>query len=365
MSALPHPAVVPDAPRLRRPDGTLLIGLLAAALLAAMVVAAATGAFAIAPREVLAIVLGAAGVDIGVSYSPEQASVLEAIRLPRVAMAMLTGAGLATAGAAMQGLFRNPLADPGLIGVSSGAALAAAFVIVLGARRLPWFIDALGPFAVPLAAFIGGLATTVLIYVLASREGHASLPVMLLAGIAANALTAAGIGLLVYLASDEQLRALTFWTLGSLSGIGWKSVLICAPCVALALAMILRLTRPLNAMLLGEREAGHLGIEVARLKAHVVIAAALAIGVLTGFTGIIGFVGLVAPHILRLIAGPDHRTVLPGSALLGAILVLVADTASRVIVAPAELPIGIVTALVGAPFFLGLLMQQRRAFGGS
>ena len=348
---------------LRRPGGATVLGALALLLVCTIIVASGSGAFAIAPREVTAILLHAIGIDIGIAFTPQQESVLFAIRLPRVLMGVLTGAGLAAAGAAMQGLFRNPLADPGLIGVSSGAALAAAFVIVLGATLMPGLSRALGIFTLPLAAFLGGLAVTMMIYALSSRDGRLSLPVMLLAGIAVNALAGAGIGTFTYIATDEQLRNLTFWSLGSLAGIGWKALAICAPCVALAVLLACSFARPLNAILLGEAEAGHLGVDVRRLKTGVIVLTALAVGVLVAFTGIIGFISLVAPHMLRLAAGPDHRIVIPGAALLGAALTVCADMVARTVAAPAEMPIGILTALIGAPFFLALLLKQRRAWG--
>lgn len=350
-------------PGLKRPGAAPVLVTLSLLLMVAMVWAAGSGPFAIAPREVLAMLLHAAGIHTGIGFTPQQEAVLFAIRLPRILMGVLVGAGLAAAGAAMQGLFRNPLADPGLIGVSSGAALAAAFIIVMGATVLPGLSRALGIFTLPLAAFLGGLGITILIYSLSSRDGRISLPVMLLAGIAVNALAGAGIGLFTYIATDDQLRTLTFWSLGSLAGSGWPAISICAPCVVLAVALACRSAHPLNAILLGEAEAGHLGVDVRRLKGGVIVLTALSVGVLVAFTGIIGFVGLIAPHMLRLIAGPDHRVVIPGAALLGATLAVLADTVARTAAAPAEMPIGILTALIGAPFFLGLLLKQRRAWG--
>ena len=350
-------------PSLQRPGAASVLVTLSLLLVATVVLAAGIGPFAIAPREVLAVLARAAGFDTGIAFTSQQEAVLFAIRLPRVLMAVLVGAGLAAAGAAMQGLFRNPLADPGLIGVSSGAALAAAFVIVLGATLLPGVSRVLGIFTLPLAAFLGGFGVTLLIHTLSSRDGRLSLPVMLLAGIAVNALAGAGIGLCTYIATDEQLRTLTFWSLGSLAGMGWNAVAICAPCVACSVALACRFARPLNAILLGDAEAGHLGVDVKRLKSGVIVLTALSVGVLVAFTGIIGFIGLIAPHMLRLIAGPDHRVVIPGAALLGAALAVIADTVARTVAAPAEMPIGILTALIGAPFFLGLLLKQRRAWG--
>ena len=328
-----------------------------------MSMAAGIGAFSMTPGEVAAVLLHQLGIDLGLPHTLQQEAVLTAIRLPRVAMALLVGAGRGAAGAAMQGLFRNPLADPGLVGVSSGAALAAAFVIVLGDAWMPSLYAKLGMVMQPLAAFLGGLAATLAIYTVSTRAGRLSLPVMLLAGVAANALALAGIGLLTYVASDEQARTLVFWSMGSLGGANWRTVGLCAPCVGLAVALAWRYARPLNAILLGEAEAGHLGIDVTRLKAGVIGLTTLCVGVLVAFTGIIGFVGLVAPHMLRLARGPDHRLVIPGAALLGAILTVAADTVARTIVAPAELPIGILTTLLGAPFVLVLLLRQRAAWG--
>jgi iron complex transport system permease protein len=356
-------AVMRSAPGLARPEALVTLAFLATLLTTVLVVAAGAGPYPIAPRAVIDILLDAAGIGAGGAFSPQEQAVFLSIRLPRLLMAAVVGGGLAAAGAAMQGLFRNPLADPGLIGVSSGAALAAAIVIVLGATWLPGLSRWLGIYTLPLAASLGGFLVAALTHALSSRDGRVSLPVMLLAGIAANALAGAGIGLCTYIATDEQLRNLTFWSLGSLTGTNWTTLGVAAPVAALCIAWGCRCAAPLNAMLLGEAEAGHLGIDVARLKTAVIASCALAVGTLVAFTGMIGFVGLVAPHMLRLAAGPDHRVLIPGAALLGGALMVIADTAARTLVAPAEMPIGILTALVGAPFFLALLMRQRQAWG--
>lgn len=364
MSAMVGPAAMPARrPRGERLSQAWVLGSLAALALLSAVLAAGIGAFHIPPAEVAAVLLHKLGLDTGIPFTVQQEAVLSAIRLPRVALALLVGAGLGAAGAAMQGLFRNPLADPGLVGVSSGAALAASFVIVLGAKLLPDLYKALGIFMLPAAAFVGGLTVTLCIYTVSTREGRVSLPVMLLAGVAANALALAGIGLLTYIATDEQSRLLVFWSLGSLGGANWQNVAICAPCVIFAVSLAWRFARPLNAILLGEAEAGHLGINVTHLKAGVIGLCTLCVGALVAFTGIIGFVGLVAPHMLRLACGPDHRVVIPGAALLGAVLTVAADVVARTIVTPAELPIGILTTFIGAPFFMVLLMRQRGAWG--
>ncbi|MCY1347124.1 Hemin transport system permease protein HmuU [compost metagenome] len=258
----------------------------------------------------------------------------------------------------MQGLFRNPLADPGLVGVSSGAALGAAFAIV-GAALLGGVPDALSPYLLSICAFGGGLTVTALVYRLGRRDGQTNVATMLLAGIALTALAGAIIGLFTYLADDATLRTLTFWNLGSLNGASYSRLwplLIVTAGVALWLP---RRAKALNALLLGESEARHLGFEVERLKRELVLCTALGVGAAVAAAGLIGFIGLVVPHLVRLLAGPDHRVLLPASALAGASLLLFADLAARLLLAPAELPIGIVTALIGAPFFIYLLVRGR------
>lgn len=259
----------------------------------------------------------------------------------------------------MQGLFRNPLADPGLIGVSSGAALAAGITIVLGSRWFPDLPRTLGSWTLVATAFAGSLAVTLLVYALSRQGGSTRVGLMLLAGIAVNALAGAGLGFLTFLATDEQLRSIQFWLLGSLGAARWSAVGLVCGVVAVAIAAGLTLARPLNAIALGEAQAAMLGVAVERAQRWAVVVTALAVGAVTATTGIIGFIGLVAPHCVRLIAGPDHRIVLPGSALLGAALVLVADTVARTAVKPAELPLGVLTAFVGVPFFLMLLRHFR------
>jgi iron complex transport system permease protein len=317
----------------------------------------------ITPGQLLAILAQHGGLTLPWSFAAQQETVLLAIRLPRVVLGGLIGAGLATAGAAMQGLFRNPLADPGLVGVSSGAALAVVAVIVLGATAFDGVTRLLGPFTLQVAAFCGSVGSMLVVYRLASLSGQTVIATMLLAGIAVNALTGAGTGLLTFAATDAQLRNITFWSLGSLGGATWTTVGTVAPCIVPAVLGLIGLKRSLNVFLLGEAEAGHLGIDLERVKRWVVILSALAVGAAVSVAGIIGFVGLVVPHLLRLAIGPDHRYLLPGSAFLGAGLLLGADLVARTLAAPAELPIGIVTAALGAPFFLWLLLRQHRQWG--
>jgi iron complex transport system permease protein len=283
------------------------------------------------------------------------ATILWEIRLPRAAMAAIVGAGVAAAGAAIQGLFRNPLADPALIGVSSGAALFAAGFIVLGIDNE--LVRAVG---VPGAAFVGGLLSTFLVLEVGRRGGTISS--MLLAGIAINAIAIAGVGLFSYLATDLQLRSVSFWALGSFNGARWQGVLV-ALLIPVAIGLLTTEGRRLNAITLGEDAAGHLGISVSALRHRVIVYTALAVGIGVALAGVIAFVGLIVPHLIRLTLGSNHRVVIPGSALLGAILVLLADGACRSLLAPAELPIGILTALLGGPFFIYLIIHQKGKLG--
>ena len=289
--------------------------------------------------------------------------ILWSIRVPRILLAGIVGGLLAAAGTIMQGLFRNPLADPGLVGVSAGGALAAASTIVFGDKVLAAYAIAL-PFEIlPVAAFLGALSTTVILYRIATREGRTSIATLLLAGLAVSALAMAGVGLLVFMADDRQLRDITFWTLGSLTGATWSKVITLAPVLGLLGLALPLIARGLDLLVLGESEAFHMGVEVERLKRIAIILTAALTGAAVSVAGVIGFVGIVVPHLLRLVIGPGHRLLLPSSLLLGAVLMVVADTFARMIVAPAELPIGILTAVIGAPFFLVLLLRQRAFVG--
>ncbi|MBR9910566.1 MAG: iron ABC transporter permease [Gammaproteobacteria bacterium] len=281
------------------------------------------------------------------------------IRMPRVCMAAIVGATLAVAGVMMQGLFRNPLADPSLIGVTSGASAGASFVIVLGAGLLGSH-ELIGVSTIALGAFVGAMLATAVVYRLAASESGTSVATMLLAGIAISALAGALNSFFSFIADNHMLRQISLWQMGSLGSASWPRVLLAAALVAGLLAAFPRYSRALNALLLGESEARHLGIDVDRIKVQMIVLVALAVGICVAFTGTIAFVGLVTPHIIRLLIGPDHRWLIPCSMLAGAILLMLSDAASRTLLAPGELPIGVVTALLGAPFFLSLLRQQRR-----
>lgn len=350
------------APRGASPRTVLLAvlcGLFGVACLASLGV----GAVAIGPVEVVRVFWAGIG-GMSVEANPTHAGVLYAIRLPRTVLGALAGAGLGVSGAVLQGLFRNPLVDPGLIGVSSGAALAAATVLVLGHGVVSHLPQPLALFALPVAAFAGGLITVLVVHRLSRTDGRTSIAALLLSGIALNSLAGAATGLLLFVASDAQLRSVTFWNLGSLGGATWPAVGAAAPFLVAAIALAPTLTRGLDLFLLGEAEAGHLGIDVERLKRKGIALAAMGVGAAVAVTGVIGFVGLVVPHLVRLAGGPAHRVVLPGSALLGASMLLLADVFARTVAAPSEVPIGVVTALIGAPFLLWLL-RRREAQGAA
>lgn len=324
--------------------------------LAALLWGSAHGAYAISPAQLWHLLWEAAG---GQALPSTEHLVFMHIRLPRLLLGAAAGAGLAMAGALMQGLFRNPLADPGLIGVSSGAALAAASAIVLGPVWLPALGFKLGSWTLAVCAFGGGVAVTWLIYRLSQSSGATRVSLMLLAGIAINALAGAGLGFLSYVSNDEQLRNVQLWLMGSLGHARWASVALVSAVVLVCSAAAMALARSLNALALGEAQAQLLGVPVERTKRYAVWITALAVGAVTSATGMIGFIGLVAPHWVRMVAGPDHRVVLPCSALLGAALVLVADVVARTMVQPAEMPLGVLTALIGVPLFLLMLRQFR------
>jgi len=329
------------------------IPLFALAAAASVIAALCVGAFPIGIGQLLS----AAGLS-SAPLDDTTGAVLYAIRAPRVFAAFAVGAALAAGGAAMQSLFRNPLADPGLLGVSSGAALAAVSVIVLGEKVMHIVPPELRPWCLPIAAFLGGLVSTVVVYRIAAREGVTLVGTLLLGGIAINALTSAGIGMLVFIADDQQLRTLIFWTMGGFGAVTWAAIVPALLVLLVSVPTLLPAAHLLDALALGEREAGHVGVDVERLKRRLVAQVALAVGAGVAISGIVGFVGLIAPHIVRLLLGPSHRTLLPAAALFGGAFLVMADVLARVLVSPAELPIGVLTALVGGPFFLWLLVGR-------
>jgi iron complex transport system permease protein len=341
------------SPQLVRPFSGLTLTLgLAGLLLAASVLSLTTGAAGLGMGDLVA---GLSGEEL----SPGDRVVLFDIRLPRLALGMAVGAAMAVSGVLLQGLFRNPLADPGIVGVSAGAGLGAVLAIVLGGLLPSALIATLGSAIVPLSAGLGGWLTTLVLYRVATSGDRTDVALMLLAGIALAALAGAATGVLTYLADDRQLRDLTFWGMGSLAGATWRKLAAALPLIVFALLVAPRLARGLNALALGEAQAAHMGTDVQLLKRLAILSAAAATGAAVAVSGGIGFIGLVVPHLLRQAQGPDHRSLIPHAALLGAALLVLADLIARSIVAPAELPIGILTALIGAPVFLWMLLQQR------
>lgn len=338
-------------PLARRPFtvGRLTLAL-SGLVLAAALVSLTSGAAGLGAGDLLAALAGE-------GLSPRDQVVLYDIRLPRLALGLAVGAALAVSGVLLQGLFRNPLADPGIVGVSAGAGLGAVLAIVLGGLLPSALIATVGPALVPLAAGVSGWLTTLLLYRVATTGQRTDVALMLLAGIALSALAGALTGLLTFVADDRQLRDLTFWSMGSLAGATWSKLAAALPLMALALLVAPRLARGLNALALGEAQASHMGTDVQLLKRLTILSAAAATGSAVALSGGIGFIGIVVPHLLRQAQGPDHRQLIPNAALLGAALLVLADVVSRSVVAPAELPIGILTALIGTPVFLWMLLH--------
>ncbi len=341
---------------LRRSRSMIAIALLSIACLLVVIVSIGAGALPIPPARAMSALWRMAS-EPGAAALDREVLVIANIRLPRVLTGLGVGAALGASGAIMQGLFRTPLADPGLVGVSGGAALAAAVVIVLGDRIMA---PATVPFyMLPIGAFFGGLASTLAIYMISTRSGRSSTNIMLLAGVAIGALSGALTGLLSYFSDDRQLRDLTFWSMGSLNGSTWLKTLIVLGLLAPLTAFLPMLSRGLNALAFGEAEAFHLGARVERVKAVAVVFVAIAVGASVAVSGMLAFIGIVAPHAVRLAVGPNHRTLLPLSMLVGGGGLVGADALARTMLAPAELPVGILTAAIGAPFFLWLLLRRR------
>ncbi|MCE7055158.1 iron ABC transporter permease [Algoriphagus sp. AGSA1] len=327
-------------------------------LVLVLIASLSLGAYGIPFPKTLAILLDQLGISLG-TYETQQANVILQIRAPRVLMAMLVGGGLGIAGAALQGMFRNPLVEPGLIGVSTGSALFAVIFMVWvpTVSSLTW-IKMLG---LPLFAFIGGLICVTSVYQLSKSQGRTDAATLILAGVAINALAAALIGLVLFFADDSALRSFTFWSLGDLGGAVWSKIPVSLILIGIPSILLMLNARQLNALALGEQEAFHMGVNVQLVKIRLLTCSALIVGVGVSMVGMIGFVGLVVPHLIRILFGADHRLVLPGSFLLGAILMNFADLISRIIVIPAEMPIGVITALIGAPFFIWLIFNLNKS----
>ena len=334
--------------------------LLALLLAASLVASACVGAFTFTPARIATLVSQLLGWSPAVAADTLDRNVLLTLRLPRVLLAGLTGAVLGVSGTLMQGLFRNPIVEPGLAGTSAGAAFGAAFVFVFGSSA---FTRPLGTLAVPVLAFAGAFGATMLVYRLSTAFGKVHVFTLLLAGIAVNAVCGAGTGFLSYVARDPQARNITFWNLGTFTTADWRGVALVAVCFAACFGRALRTGKALNALMLGEDEAAYLGIDPQRLVMRLLVANTLMVAVATAMVGVIAFVGLVVPQALRLRKSSDYTFLLPASALLGALAMEVVDVVARLVIPPAELPIGIITAVVGAPVFLAILLRYTRQGG--
>lgn len=335
-----------------------LFAALGIALFVAVMASAGTGQLAIPPSEVLGSLLNRVGIDwLPMPSHPTGDQTLWAIRFPRVAMAALVGAGLAVAGLLMQAIFGNPLAEPGVIGVSSGAAVGAGLCIVFG-------LTVFGQWTTAIFAFIAGLAATLVVYGMSRAEGKTEVVTLVLTGIAVNAVAGAAIALLTFLGDTQSREQIVFWQLGSIAGALWSQVLVVAPVIALGLIVSYLVARKLDLLSLGERNARHLGVNVEWLRIGVIVLVALLVGASVAFAGIIAFVGLVVPHLMRMILGPAHLPLVTATALGGALLLTLADLAARTLVPMADLPIGMLTSLVGGPFFFWLLRRTRKRSGG-
>ncbi len=324
-----------------------IINLLILSILFCSSIAISYGSFGI---PVIGLILG--------KTSEIQNIVFFEIRIPRVILSCIVGASLGISGASLQGLFRNPLADPGLIGVSAGAALGATTVIVIGSTFFPNLV--LSNFLLPMAAIIGASAVIFMLYLLTKGFGYQGVTYMLLVGIAVNAIAGVAIGILTYISSDEELRSLTFWTMGSFGGVTWPLLIPAIVIILISIACLIPAARQLDLLQLGESEAYRLGIDVQKLKYRVIFASAATVGASVSLSGMIGFVGLIVPHLTRLIGGVNHNFLLPGSALLGASLMIVADLLARTLLQPAEIPVGLITSALGSPFFLWLIFRMNK-----
>ncbi|MGW0781498.1 FecCD family ABC transporter permease [Streptomyces sp. NPDC002913] len=343
-------------PPARRGRPFVLTVALSAALLVGCLLSAGLGAYSIPLGDVLSSVQHRVGLG-GQSLDRVAESVLWNVRLPRVVLALLVGASLGCAGALMQGVFGNPLAEPGVIGISSGAAVGAVASIALG-------LNFFGNWTITVCAFVSGLFTVLLVYVLSRSGGRTEVVTLILTGIAVNAFAGALIGLFIFFADNAQITQITFWQLGSLSQATWPKVLAVLPCAMLGLLVAPFYAKKLDLLALGERPARHLGVDVERLRIVLVLVVALLTAAAVAVAGIISFVGLLVPHLLRMANGPGHRFLVPGSALGGALVLVAGDLAARTVAVPAELPLGVLTALFGSPFFFWLLRRTRRRQGG-
>lgn len=353
-----EPAPTPTRPPRRRSRAAVTFAVAVAALFALAVASAAIGQVPTTPAEVAGSVAHRIGLDWGpLPAHPSGDVTLWEVRFPRVLLAILVGAALATAGALLQGVFANPLAEPGVIGVSSGAAVGAGTVIVVGGA----FVAA---WSVAAAAFVAGLATTALVYLLSRSGGRTEVVTLVLTGVAINAFAGGLIAFLLFIASPAARDQIVFWQLGSLNGANWDAVAVVAALTVCAVTAAVVVAPRLDLLALGESAARHLGVDVERLRRTVIVIVAVLTTAGVAFTGIILFVGLIVPHVVRMLVGPGHRVLIPVSAVVGAVVLLAADVAARSLVDNADLPLGMLTSLIGGPFFFWLLRRTRARSGG-
>jgi len=334
--------------------------LLIVALLISAGLSMGLGAVQIPLKEVVVILGKKIGLFSELPVSTQHEGVLNIVRIPRVILGLLVGAALGISGTAVQGIFRNPLAEPGLIGISAGASLMAVIIIVLEAILLVGLSNIMGYYIMAFGAFAGAGLAALIVYQISRTDGKSNVATMLLAGIAINALAGALTGLITYAADDQQLRNITFWMLGSLAGATWETVISLLPFVLIPLLLLPGMGKALNAFSLGEIQAAQLGLKVNVVKRNVVILATMAVGAAVAVSGIIGFIGLLVPHTIRLVIGVDNKHVLPASAIFGALMLTISDMICRIIIAPIELPIGVITALMGTPLFLYILVKDKK-----
>ncbi|MGW6693022.1 FecCD family ABC transporter permease [Rhodococcus sp. NPDC054953] len=351
-------ATAPTTPAPRRPGAAVVLIALALGLLVLAVASACIGQVPTSPAEVLGSLAHRIGLDLGpMPAHPSGEVTLWQVRFPRVVLAIVVGAGLACAGALLQGVFANPLAEPGVIGVSSGAAVGACAVILTGGA----FVAGT---AVAAAAFVTGLITTILVYLLARSDGRTEVVTLVLTGVAINAFAGGLIAFFTFAADPAARDQIVFWQLGSLNGATWEAVAVVTPMAIVGIAVTMMLANKLDLLSLGESAAAHLGVNVERLRQVAVLVVAVLVSASVAFTGIILFVGLVVPHLMRMVVGPAHRLLIPASVLCGAIVLLAADLGARTLVPNADLPLGMLTSLIGGPFFFWMLRRTRKQQGG-
>jgi len=338
---------------------TLIYTLLSILLIIVVIFSLGMGSISVSFWDVCSILLHKIGLKASSGIDELTVNVLEQIRLPRILMGIAVGAALGISGAAIQGIFRNPLAEPGLMGISSGASFFAALVISFEALLLPMISASLGYYVLAFAAFLGATLTVLIVYRISMNNGKSHIATMLLAGVAMNAFAGALTGLLSYLATEQQLRSITFWSLGSLAGASWENIKVLYPCVLISLVILPLFAKQLNVFALGESQAEMMGVNTSRLKIVVILFSTLAVGAAVAFSGVISFVGLLVPHAIRLFGGVDNRYVLVASSIAGALVLTLADLLSRLIIQPLELPIGVITALLGTPVFLFILIRDK------